>query len=222
MAKKKYFPVNTVPNDIMHDALTSSMFDVVTGTDAEKMTKISAAIIYSKTGSVKETASVVGVEPSKLVSWMQQHWWTLIYQRADVLRSQSVKIRLRNLGLKAVDKLMDRIDNGEDHVFVDKESGLVTKVHSELSTDMVLQIAKLGVAFLQDAQTTATIIANNLPNAAQGPASPENAMVKRLTELAQACAGVATAAINSRPSNEPTPINPENLTNPRPVIEGGK
>lgn len=204
MPKKKFLPATLSESEPIHDALTTPLIDIIPGNEQEKLTKLSAAILYSKTGSVKETASTIGVPTADVVRWVTSGWWTRVYHRLDALRSDSLKARFRSVGVNALQALEKRIKDGEETVFVDKASGLVTRIKQEVSTDILIQIAKLGAAFIHDSNATATASSN--------PA--QNNVATRLADMAQTCANIAASAASTAAA-----VMPVSQSSAKPIID---
>lgn len=76
-------------------------------------TKMHAAIAYLMTGSSVEAGRITDVPDRTIRSWMQQPWWEDLLTEAKTVKQKELDAIWTSLIHKVVDKLRDRINDGD-------------------------------------------------------------------------------------------------------------
>lgn len=92
--------------------------------------KIEAVTTYLSTGNLSETARMLGVPIRTLESWKISDWWKEIVKRIQSDEDQELDAKTSKVINKALDNLMDRIENGE--YIYDQKTGQLKRTPAKL------------------------------------------------------------------------------------------
>lgn len=86
-------------------------------TDADRINAIGHYLVL---GNLRKVEAATGIPNETLSGWTRTEWWNQLLAQIRAERNQDLDCRLSNAVDKALDGLLDRIDNG-DTVVVDDE-----------------------------------------------------------------------------------------------------
>ena len=92
--------------------------------------KIEAVTTYLSTGNLSETARLLGVPIRTLESWKISDWWKDCVKKIQADEDQQLDAKTTKIIDKALDNLMDRIENGE-YVY-DQKTGQLKRAPAKL------------------------------------------------------------------------------------------
>ena len=92
--------------------------------------KIEAVTMYLSTGNLTETARVISVPIRTLESWKVTDWWKEMVARIQADDDQQLDAKTSKVINKALDALMDRVENGE-YVY-DQKTGQLKRSPAKL------------------------------------------------------------------------------------------
>ena len=92
--------------------------------------RIEAVTTYLSTGSATETALICNVPVNTIKTWVKQDWWKDLEKQIRSEEEQQLDTKLSKIIDKALEKLMDNIENGE-HIY-DQRTGLVKRMPAKL------------------------------------------------------------------------------------------
>lgn len=92
--------------------------------------KIETVTTYLSTGSNAETSRLVGVPIDTLNRWKTQPWWKEFIEKIRQDEEQQLDNKLSKVVDKALDNLLDRIENGE--FIYDQKTGRVIRTPAKL------------------------------------------------------------------------------------------
>lgn len=92
--------------------------------------RLEVVAIYLSTGSPVETSRTSGVPLPTIEGWMRQDWWKETIEKIRSEETQQLDAKLSKAIDKALDNLMDRIDNGE--YIYDQKTGKVKRMPAKM------------------------------------------------------------------------------------------
>ena len=92
--------------------------------------RIEAVTTYLSTGNLSETARILEVPLRTLETWKAADWWKEMVQKVQSDEDQQLDVKTSKIINKALDSLMDRIENGE-YVY-DQKTGQLKRSPAKL------------------------------------------------------------------------------------------
>lgn len=92
--------------------------------------KIETVTTYMSTGSCAETARIVNVPLKTIECWKTQDWWKELIKKIQDEQDQTLDAKTSKIIDKALENLMDRIENGE-HIY-DQKTGKVKRMPAKM------------------------------------------------------------------------------------------
>ena len=92
--------------------------------------RIEAVTVYLSTGSLTETGRLLGIPYKTLEGWKSQDWWKELVEKMQAEDDQKLDAKTTKLIDKALEQLMDRIENGE-HIY-DQKTGKTKRMPAKL------------------------------------------------------------------------------------------
>lgn len=92
--------------------------------------RIEAVTTYLSTGNLSETARIIGVPIRTLETWKISDWWKEMVNKVQSDEDQQLDAKTSKIINKALDSLMDRIENGE-YVY-DQKTGQLKRAPAKL------------------------------------------------------------------------------------------
>lgn len=92
--------------------------------------KIEAVTTYLSTGNLTETARMLAIPIRTMESWKISDWWKELVAKIQAEDDQQLDTKTSKAINKALDNLMDRIENGE--VIYDQKTGQLKRTPAKL------------------------------------------------------------------------------------------
>ena len=99
--------------------------------------RIEAVVTYLANGNLAETSRQLGVPISTMEMWKRAEWWKDLVEKIQAEEDQQLDAKTSKIINKALENIMDRIENGED--IYDQKTGKIKK--------MPVKLRDLNVAF---------------------------------------------------------------------------
>lgn len=153
--------------------------------------KFATIMKYATCGSLRETERATGVPRATIRGWMNADWWAEAYRRAEEFQSSRISAKMTRLINSSVDKLQNKIDEGELVIIRDKYGVEIAREHQQLPAKTLLDITKAAASHSslsrEIRKQEATAVSPNINN--------------RLLSLAEDCVKVqqAMAGIHAKP-----------------------
>ena len=162
--------------------------------------KFATIMKYATCGSIREVERTTGVPRATIRSWMESDWWPEAYRRAEEFQSARISAKMTRLVNSSVDKLQDKIENGEIVIIRNKHGEEIAREHRDLAAKTLLDIAKTAAAHSSMSREARKNEAPQAPN-----------MSSRLLSLAEDCVKVqqAMAGVHAKPIEGERVIIPE-------------
>ena len=92
--------------------------------------RIEVVTLFLSIGSMTEVAKITGVPYPTIEGWRRQDWWKELVEKMQAEDDQKLDAKTTKLIDKALEQLMDRIENGE-HIY-DQKTGKVKRMPAKL------------------------------------------------------------------------------------------
>lgn len=92
--------------------------------------RIEVVTLFLSIGSMTEVAKITGVPYPTIEGWRRQDWWKELVDKIQAEDDQKLDAKTTKLIDKALEQLMDRIENGE-HIY-DQKTGKVKRMPAKL------------------------------------------------------------------------------------------
>lgn len=187
MTKKEIEPINKTKDERQYWLIKNLIPDTP---NYPAHLKFATIMKYAMCGSIRETERATGVPRATLRSWMHSDWWAEAYRRAEEFQSARISAKMTRLVNASVDRLQDKIENGEIIIIRDKHGAEIARENRPLAAKTLLDIAKTAAAHSSMSREVRKQEAPQAPN-----------MNSRLLSLAEDCVKVqqAMAGINAKP-----------------------
>lgn len=92
--------------------------------------RIEVVTLFLSIGSMTEVAKITGVPYPTIEGWRRQDWWKELVEKMQAEDDQKLDAKTTKLIDKALEQLMDRIENGE-HIY-DQKTGKIKRMPAKL------------------------------------------------------------------------------------------
>jgi len=92
--------------------------------------RIEVVTLFLSIGSMTEVAKLTGVPYPTIEGWRRQDWWKELVEKMQAEDDQKLDAKTTKLIDKALEQLMDRIENGE-HIY-DQKTGKIKRMPAKL------------------------------------------------------------------------------------------
>lgn len=92
--------------------------------------RIEVVTMYLSTGSLAETSRITGVPYPTMEGWKRQDWWKELVDKIQSEEDQKLDAKTSKIIDKALDQLLDRIENGE-HIY-DQKTGTIKRAPAKI------------------------------------------------------------------------------------------
>lgn len=92
--------------------------------------RIEVVTLFLSIGSMTEVAKITGVPYPTIEGWRRQDWWKELVDKIQAEDDQKIDAKTSKIIDKALEQLMDRIENGE-HIY-DQKTGKTKRMPAKL------------------------------------------------------------------------------------------
>jgi hypothetical protein len=93
--------------------------------------RIEAVTLYLTVGSLPEVSRIMGIPYKTLEQWKQSPWWEDLVKKIHLDEDQKMDLKTSKIVDKALDALLDRIENGE--YIYDQKTGKIKQTPAKLA-----------------------------------------------------------------------------------------